>query len=130
MPLASVTLMFFTASTRIAWACGTAASAALFMLVSRASTCSPLPNIFIALAALPRLPGSSMRTSGLLLKPPGVLSCLTASCAPWVRASLRPPVASFWVRSPSDRARALADSSRPAHRVVKRREVRIMKLSL
>jgi len=70
MALASLTVIFFTASTRIAWACGTAASAALFMLASSSSTCSPMPIIFMVCAALPSLPGSSMRTSSLSLKPP------------------------------------------------------------
>ncbi|MNC58034.1 hypothetical protein D3C75_1077390 [compost metagenome] len=119
IPLASSTLIFFTASTSNAWACGTAASAAWFMLVSSCSTWAPMPYFFMALAALPRLPGNSMRTSGSLLKPPGVPSCLTATWAPWVRASLRPPVASFCDKSLNVKARALAESSRPAHRPAK-----------
>src|SRR6218665_3074529 len=81
-----------------------------------------MPSSFILLATLPSLPGSSMRTSLLLLKPPGTPSCLTAICAPWVRASMRPPVASDCERSPSDSAKALADSSRPANRPVNERE--------
>ena len=64
MPLASCTVIFFTASTSSAWASGTAASAALFMLASSWSTWAPMPIIFMVLAALPSLPGSSMRTSG------------------------------------------------------------------
>src|ERR1700712_1204867 len=92
------------------------------MLVSSWSTWVPIPHCFILLATLPSLPGSSMRTSLLLLKPPGTPSCLTAICAPWVSASLRPPVASDCDRSPSDSAKALADSSRPAHRPVNVRE--------
>src|SRR3990167_7255369 len=89
-----------------------------------------MPNCFILLATLPSLPGSSIFTSGLLLKPPGVPSCLTASFAPWVRASLRPPVASFCERSLSDSASALAEIIKPAHRPAKRRVGRSMAASL
>ncbi|MNN59148.1 hypothetical protein D3C81_1742440 [compost metagenome] len=120
MPLASCTVIFFTASTSRAWACGTAASAAWFIVASSCSTWAPMPIIFMVLAALPSLPGSSMRTLGLSLKPPGLPSCCTATLAPWVRASLRPPLASCWLRSARDRAKALADRARPAQRAVKR----------
>src|SRR5690606_29926690 len=51
---------------------------------------------------------------GSLLKPPGFPSCCTATLAPWLRASLRPALASPWLRSDSESAKSLADSMRPA----------------
>ncbi len=63
MPLASATVIFFTASTSRPWACGTAASAARFMLASSWSTWAPMPNCFISFAALPSLPPFSAALS-------------------------------------------------------------------
>ncbi len=73
MPLASVTLMFFTAFTRIAWAWVTAASAALFMLASSCVTWSPMPNILQLVSDLAQVAWQvRCFTSGVVTEAAGV----------------------------------------------------------
>ena len=95
MPRASLRLILRMASPKICATCGTAFSAARFMLSSKASTLAPWPSLRARLAACSSLPGSGMRTLGLFQKPPLRPRLLIALVVPLASASLSPAAMSL-----------------------------------
>src|SRR5450755_2205688 len=106
--------MLLTAWINSGFACGTACSAAWFMLATSSSASLPRPIIRMPVASCSSARGSSILTFGLFENPPGTPSLPTADDAPCASAPRMPLEASWFVRSLSPSAHAEPASRQPS----------------